>query len=79
MKKYWRSLNELNGSLKVDSEPEFSISGISEDEIKGTGQTNRRDFLKILGFGIGYATVAASCETPINKALPYFSFAAKIK
>jgi len=71
MKKYWRGLNELKGNLKVDSEPEFSITGIPEDEIKGNGKTNRRDFLKILGFGVGYATLAASCETPINKAIPY--------
>ncbi|RLD77688.1 MAG: molybdopterin oxidoreductase, partial [Bacteroidetes bacterium] len=71
MKKYWRSLNELQGNLKVDSEPEFSITGIPEDEVKGTGQTNRRDFLKLLGFGVGYATLAASCETPVNKAIPY--------
>ncbi|MEN8120455.1 MAG: TAT-variant-translocated molybdopterin oxidoreductase [Bacteroidota bacterium] len=70
MKKYWRSLNELQGNLKVDSEPEFSITGIPEDEVKGTGQTNRRDFLKLLGFGVGYATLAASCETPVNKAIP---------
>ncbi|RLD79675.1 MAG: molybdopterin oxidoreductase, partial [Bacteroidetes bacterium] len=71
MKKYWRSLNELQGDLKVDSDPEFSITGINEDEVKGTGKTNRRDFLKMLGFGVGYATLAASCETPVHKAIPF--------
>jgi len=71
MKKYWRSLTELNKNQEIDIEPEFSTTGIQEDEIKGTGKTNRRDFLKILGFGVGYATVAASCETPINKAIPF--------
>ena len=32
---------------------------------------SRRDFLKYLGFGLGAATVAASCEIPVRKALPY--------
>ncbi len=32
---------------------------------------NRRDFLKYMGFGLGAATLAASCKTPIRKALPY--------
>ncbi len=34
-------------------------------------KTNRRDFLKYLGFGLGAATVAASCDIPIKKAIPY--------
>lgn len=34
-------------------------------------ETNRRDFLKYLGFGLGTATIAASCEIPVKKAIPY--------
>ncbi len=34
-------------------------------------QANRRDFLKYMGFGLGAATLAASCKTPVRKALPY--------
>lgn len=34
-------------------------------------QTNRRDFLKYLGFGLGAATVAASCDIPVRRAIPY--------
>ena len=33
--------------------------------------SNRRDFLKYLGFGVGAATVAASCEIPVKRAIPY--------
>lgn len=33
--------------------------------------TNRRDFLKYLGFGLGAATIAASCEIPVRRAIPY--------
>ncbi len=32
---------------------------------------NRRDFLKFLGFSVGAATVAAGCDTPVRKAIPY--------
>lgn len=41
----------------------------SEDSSEYTA--NRRDFLKYMGFGLGAATLAASCTTPIRKALPY--------
>jgi molybdopterin-containing oxidoreductase family iron-sulfur binding subunit len=34
-------------------------------------QANRRDFLKYLGFGLGAATIAASCDIPVKKAIPY--------
>ncbi len=32
---------------------------------------SRRDFLKYLGFSLGAATVAASCDIPVKKAIPY--------
>ncbi len=32
---------------------------------------SRRDFLKYLGFGLGAATVAAGCDIPIKRAIPY--------
>jgi MoCo/4Fe-4S cofactor protein with predicted Tat translocation signal len=32
---------------------------------------SRRDFLKYLGFGLGAATVAAGCEIPVKRAIPY--------
>jgi molybdopterin-containing oxidoreductase family iron-sulfur binding subunit len=34
-------------------------------------QSNRRDFLKYLGFGLGAATMAASCDIPVKRAIPY--------
>lgn len=34
-------------------------------------EANRRDFLKILGFSLGAATVAAACDTPVRRAIPY--------
>ena len=48
----------------------ISVESILEDEKSGFIETNRRDFLKLLGFGVGAATLA-SCEAPIKKAIPY--------
>lgn len=36
-------------------------------------QTSRRDFLKVLGFSVTAATIAASCEIPVRKVIPYVS------
>ena len=49
--------------------PETLTEAVQQD---GEGFTaNRRDFLKYLGFGVGAATVAASCEIPVKRAIPY--------
>lgn len=34
-------------------------------------KSNRRDFLKFLGFSVSAATVAASCDIPVKRAIPY--------
>ena len=56
-------------SFLQSAEKEFSIENI--DQTDGKWETNRRDFLKLLGFGLGAATLAASCEIPVKKAIPY--------
>jgi len=81
MKKYWQSVEEHKQDLqaaeskpeevKQKREPEFPIEGLTDDEIKG--KSNRRDFLKMLGFTVGYAAIATSCETPVRKAIPYLN------
>lgn len=77
-KKYWQSFGELNNSeaFKKSQENEFPeelpIPG-AEDKGKGLANTpaSRRDFLKYLGFSTAAAVAAASCETPVRKAIPY--------
>ncbi|MCF8229985.1 MAG: TAT-variant-translocated molybdopterin oxidoreductase [Bacteroidales bacterium] len=76
MKKYWKSLEEHQeiknkGTLDKKAEPEFSIDGLSQEEVKG--KASRRDFLKMLGFTIGYASLASSCEMPVRKAIPFLN------
>lgn len=57
------------------SEQEFADSSLLEtlgnEEVVESSQGNRRDFLKFLGFGLGAATIAAGCDIPVKRALPY--------
>lgn len=75
-KKYWQSFAERTGSeeLKKASQDEFKDELIIEDA-GGKGildaETPRRDFLKYLGFSTAAAALAASCEVPVRKAIPY--------
>ena len=75
-KKYWNSLEQLNGDTAFveASQKEFSEQ-VPVDEFIGkqtdeSGNSSRRDFLKFLGFSITAATLAA-CEAPIVKSIPY--------
>jgi MoCo/4Fe-4S cofactor protein with predicted Tat translocation signal len=47
------------------------IDALADDKFVEESSTNRRDFLKYLGFGTGAAMLAASCEIPLKKAIPY--------
>jgi MoCo/4Fe-4S cofactor protein with predicted Tat translocation signal len=50
---------------------EFSDSpALAHDDVLNVG-ASRRDFLKYLGFSVGAATLAASCDIPVKKAIPY--------
>lgn len=74
--KYWKGIEEL------ESSPEFVKNALSEfadflpvKESYGSSESTvapRRDFLKLMGFGIAAATLA-SCETPVRKAIPYLN------
>ena len=68
-KRYWKGLEELN------NDPEFVKHADREfpeppRKSHATGGESRRDFLKMMGFGISAATLAA-CEAPVRKAIPY--------
>lgn len=49
---------------------ELPVQEYLADEKLGRAVTNRRDFLKFLGFSLSAAALA-SCETPVNKVVPY--------
>ena len=74
-KRYWQSFAELNHKEEVQkkSKDEFAeelpFSELEEGVLDA--KTPRRDFLKYLGFSTAAATIAASCEVPVRKAMPY--------
>ena len=76
-KKYWQNFGELNQSdaFKQSTENEFKEELLPIAELKKEGmfdgKTPRRDFLKYLGFSTAAAAVAASCEMPVRRAVPY--------
>jgi molybdopterin-containing oxidoreductase family iron-sulfur binding subunit len=74
--KYWQSLEELKIDNNQQLDKEFpeeipSLQGILEPITENP--TNRRDFLKTLGFTVGAATIAAGCSIPERKSIPYVS------
>lgn len=76
MKKYWKSLEEKNQKIipAKTEDKELSRKTIIEtmiDDITINIPASRRDFLKLCGFSLTAATLAASCEAPINKAIPF--------
>jgi len=72
--KIWQSYDELeqNPDYEQVKHNEFKeklpFASFTMNKVKNTP---RRDFLKLLGFSLSAATIAASCETPIKKAIPY--------
>jgi molybdopterin-containing oxidoreductase family iron-sulfur binding subunit len=68
-KTYWKGLEQLSndpGFVKhADREFPEVPSVVGED-----GNASRRDFLKVMGFSLAAASLAA-CEAPVRKAIPY--------
>src|SRR5688500_8375141 len=66
-KVYWKGIEQLanNPEFVKHAPHEFAEPGPEED----LGHS-RRDFLKMMGFGMS-AVALAACEAPIRKAIPY--------
>ncbi len=73
-KKYWQNFGQMNETeaSKKASEDEFHEELPFEfgDKLLNA-PTQRRDFLKYLGFSTTAALLAASCEVPVRKAIPF--------
>ncbi|HEC43990.1 MAG TPA: 4Fe-4S dicluster domain-containing protein [Bacteroides sp.] len=70
MKIYWKGFEELREANDKATGNEFphELPIVLNKQSKGS---SRRDFLKTFGFTIAGATIAASCERPITKAIPF--------
>ncbi|NBU71790.1 MAG: 4Fe-4S dicluster domain-containing protein [Bacteroidetes bacterium] len=74
--KYWRSLAEWQqeDAFREEASREFKEE-LPLEEILGSGSlslsSNRRDFLKFFGFGMGAVTLAACTKAPVKKAIPF--------
>ena len=72
----WIGVEQLNNepALEKVANQEFFelpiLEQVQKEEVLDT-TSNRRDFLKYVGFGLGAATIAAGCEIPVRQALPY--------
>jgi len=75
-KKHWQSFGELNNSeayqqsTKDEFKEELPFEAADNSNFL-KADTPRRDFLKYLGFSTAAAAVAASCEVPVKKAIPF--------
>ena len=77
-KNYWKSTAELdnNNAFVEDLKGREFVEKLPEDAFLGDNQlmndskTNRRDFLKYVGFSTAAASLAA-CEGPVHKSIPY--------
>jgi len=76
-KKYWRGIGQLadeqaHTRAQENEFPEHIPVDqfIGDDKAMEKSGTNRRDFLKFLGFSAAAATLAA-CEAPVMNAIPY--------
>ena len=73
--KYWQSFGEVKSGeeFRQQQQDEFREE-LPFEEVEGglaDAKAPRRDFLKYLGFSTAAATLAASCEIPVKKVIPY--------
>ena len=75
-KKYWQNFEELHQSeaeqkaLKNEFKEELPFEDLADENIFNA-KTPRRDFLRYMGFSTAAAALAASCEMPVRKSIPF--------
>ncbi|WP_053405689.1 TAT-variant-translocated molybdopterin oxidoreductase [Persicobacter sp. CCB-QB2] len=75
-KRYWKGIEELKNDPEFvkHADKEFAeYLPINESKRAGDNEgPSRRDFLKMMGFSVTAAALAA-CEAPVRKAIPYLN------
>ena len=78
-KKYWQTLGQLNDSettvaiAKNEFQETLPAASDLANESFINAPASRRDFLKYLGFSTAAATLAASCDIPVKKSIPFMN------
>jgi MoCo/4Fe-4S cofactor protein with predicted Tat translocation signal len=70
-KKHWQTFGEHSNSEAFQQSSENEFKEDLQTEGLFDAKTPRRDFLKYLGFSTAAAALAASCEIPVKKVIPY--------
>ncbi|MFN8276065.1 MAG: TAT-variant-translocated molybdopterin oxidoreductase [Chitinophagales bacterium] len=76
-KTYFKGMEELEqtpefvATANQEFAAELPVLNAIVEPITTQGTTSRRDFLKMLGFSTTAAVIAASCEMPVRKSIPY--------
>ena len=74
-KQYWKGVEQLTNHpefVKFASREFPQELPIEDGKLKEDGGSTRRDFLKLMGFSLAAASLAA-CEAPVRKAIPYLN------
>ena len=77
-KKYWQNFEELHQSqseqqaAKNEFKEELPFEELANENIFNA-KTPRRDFLKYMGFSTAAAAIAAGCEMPVRKTIPFLN------
>lgn len=70
-KTYWKGIEQLSNDPEFVKKAESEFPEFLPINQNGEGEgSSRRDFLKMMGFGIAAVSLAA-CEAPVRKAIPY--------
>ncbi|MFC4870159.1 TAT-variant-translocated molybdopterin oxidoreductase [Negadavirga shengliensis] len=69
-KTYWKGLEQLTNDPEFVKHADQEFPGNNLPRKQEDGGSSRRDFLKMMGFSLAAASLAA-CEAPVRKAIPY--------
>jgi MoCo/4Fe-4S cofactor protein with predicted Tat translocation signal len=76
-KQYWQTLGQLQNSeaskelAKNEFQEQLPAASDLAQESFVNAPASRRDFLKYLGYSTAAATLAASCDIPVKKSIPF--------
>ncbi len=69
-KTYWKGIEQLENTPEFQQRASKEFPDYLPINDNDNGEPSRRDFLKMMGFGVAAVSLAA-CEAPVRKAIPY--------